>query len=321
LRKTTNNMKKQILFLNLLLFISVFTKAQQDPQFSQNMFTHLLTNPGYAGSNDNITVYALNRTQWTGFEGSPMVTTLNMDAAINPFNVPLGIGLSLQNDELGFNKDLQLNISVAYKQPLGDGNLGIGVKWGVANTSISTEGAEWITPVDPVENDIAIPVNGTEDMSMMDFGFGIFYKTQDLYLGISSTHINQAEFTLDQSKTRLTRHYYVTAGYNLPFNNPLFEFKPGLIVQSDGKNSQLGFHGLIEYNKKIWGGVSLRTDYAITGIFGVELFKWVKVSYSYDFVVSDLMEYNDGSHEIMMGFSFDVKKDKTPERYKSIRFL
>lgn len=314
-------MKKRTFFITILVIVPVLLKAQQDPQFSQNMFTQLLINPGYAGSEDKICVYALNRTQWTGFEGSPMITVLNMDAAINPFNIPLGVGLSLQNDELGFNKDFQLNVSLAYKQPLGNGNLGIGVKWGVANTSISTEGSEWITPVDPVENDIAIPVNGSEDMSLLDFGFGIFYKTQDLYLGISSTHINQAELNLDQSSTYLTRHYYITAGYNLPLNNPLFEFNPGLIVQSDGKNSQLGVHGLVTYNKKIWGGVSLRTDYAITGIFGVELFKWVKVSYSYDFVVSDLMGYNDGSHEIMMGFCFDVRKDKTPEKYKSIRFL
>ncbi len=80
-------------------------------------------------------------------------------------------------------------------------------------------------------------------------------------------------------------------------------------------------NALIEYNKKIWGGVSLRTDNAISGILGAELFKWVKVSYSYDFVVSDMMGHNNGTHEIMMGFCLDVKKDKTPEKYKSIRFL
>ena len=34
-----------------------------------------------------------------------------------------------------------------------------------------------------------------------------------------------------------------------------------------------------------------------------------------------MMEYNDGTHELMMGFCLDVKKDKTPEKYKSIRFL
>ncbi|MFC2104983.1 type IX secretion system membrane protein PorP/SprF, partial [Bacteroidota bacterium] len=84
---------------------------------------------------------------------------------------------------------------------------------------------------------------------------------------------------------------------------------------------QLAVNALIEYNKKIWGGVSLRTDNAISGIFGLELFKWVKVSYSYDFIVSDLIEYNKGTHEIMMGFCLDVKKDKSPEKYKSIRFL
>jgi len=53
----------------------------------------------------------------------------------------------------------------------------------------------------------------------------------------------------------------------------------------------------------------------------MELVNWVKISYSYDFLVSDMIGYNSGTHEIMMGFCIDVKKDKTPEKYKSIRFL
>ncbi len=305
---------------------TVLLKAQQESQFSQVAYTQLLTNPGYAGSDGKICAYALQRSQWTGFgDGAPSVTVFNVDAAIkNRF----GLGISLENDELGFDKNFKLNLSIAYKASLGNGNLGIGVKWGVANSAVDLGDSQWITPDVEANNDVAIPIDGSNDFNLLDFGFGLFYKTEDLYLGISSTHLLESEFEFNSNedgssttKVALKRHYYITAGYNLAFANPLLEFKPNIFVRSDGTNSQLAVTGLIEYNKKIWGGVSLRTDKAITGIFGMELFKWVKVSYSYDFVVSELMGYNDGTHEIMMGFCLDVKKDKTPEKYKSIRFL
>lgn len=296
--------------------VSALLKGQQDPQFSQTMYTQLLINPGYAGSEDKICAYALQRMQWTEFDGAPSVTVFNIDAAIkNRF----GLGLSLENDELGFDKNFKVNISIAYKQTVGKGKLGIGVKWGVANSAID---AVWEAP-DGTDGatDPAIPLANSEAMTFLDFGFGLYYKTQDLYLGISSTHLNEPEFEYEKGTPVLKRHYYITAGYNLPFANPLLEFQPAVFVQSDGTNSQLALNAIIAYNKKMWGGVSLRTDNAITGILGAELFKWVKISYSYDFVVSDLIGYNNGSHEIMMGFCLDVKKDKTPEKYKSIRFL
>lgn len=318
-------MKKHIFLFSLFIITTVLLKAQQESQFSQVAYTQLLTNPGYAGSNDKICAYALQRSQWTGFgDGAPSVMVFNVDAAIKK---RFGVGISIENDELGFDKNFKINLSLAYKVNLRKGVLGIGIKWGVANSSIDA-GGSWITPDVEANNDVAIPVDGSNDYDLLDFGFGLFYKTENLYLGISSTHLLESEFEFlsneagtTTANVALKRHYYITAGYNLALTNPLLEFKPNIFVISDGTNSQLSLTGLIEYNKKLWGGVSLRTDKAITGIFGMELFKWVKISYSYDFVVSELMGYNNGTHEIMMGFCLDVKKDKTPEKYKSIRFL
>ena len=45
--------------------------AQQDPQFSHNMFTKLSVNPGVAGANEAICATLLYRNQWTGFGGEP----------------------------------------------------------------------------------------------------------------------------------------------------------------------------------------------------------------------------------------------------------
>jgi hypothetical protein len=54
-------MKKRVLFVTILLMVSVFLKAQQDPQFSQYMFTQLSINPGFAGSDDKINFFAIKQ--------------------------------------------------------------------------------------------------------------------------------------------------------------------------------------------------------------------------------------------------------------------
>ena len=72
-------MKKHIFLLSFFLLSTVLLNAQQESQFSQVAYTQLLTNPGYAGSEGKICAYALQRSQWTGFDGAPTVTVFNLD--------------------------------------------------------------------------------------------------------------------------------------------------------------------------------------------------------------------------------------------------
>ena len=58
---------KKIIILILALFSSDIVSAQQDPQFSQNMFNKLANNPGFAGSRGLIATSILHRSQWMGF--------------------------------------------------------------------------------------------------------------------------------------------------------------------------------------------------------------------------------------------------------------
>lgn len=313
--------KKKYIYIYILFLLPVYSFAQQDPQFSQNMFTQMSYNPGYVGSEDKICVAALSRQQWVGFgDGIPKTSVFNFDAAISPFGISSGVGLSFMKDEYGFNENYGINIAYAYKLQIGNGSLGIGVNGGIINKALD---AEWYVPDSEFHtnpnSDPAIP--GNESAMVFDMGIGLFYSTQDLYVGFSSTHITEPEFEYEKGTPSLKRHYYISGGYNIALANPLFEIKPSLFVQSDGASTQMSINSLLVYNNKLWGGVSLRTDNSIIAMAGIELFNWVKVGYSYDIVTSEMSSYNDGSHEIMVGFSFDVKTDKSPKKYKSIRFL
>ena len=119
----------------------------------------------------------------------------------------------------------------------------------------------------------------------------------------------------------LDRSFYIHTGYNFQLANPLFEIKPSIFIKSNGQGSQFDFNAILAYNKRFWGGVSYRPGDAIVGIFGLELFNGVRIGYSYDFIVSKISKYSSGTHELTVGYCFDLSLDKTPQRYKSIRFL
>lgn len=293
--------------------------AQQDPEFSQNSSTIGFYNPGSAGSMDRICLTAVHREQWVGFTGAPTTSFFNVNGAFNFFGADHGIGLSILNDRYGFNSDLSLFASYAYRFDLGNGKLGIGTSLGILNKALSPE---WNIPegLGDVQGDPSIPKNN-ESRVAFDIGLGAFYRSDQIFFGISATHLNQARIRYEDATPYMVRHYYATAGYILQLINPLYEIMPSFVLKTDGNANQLYLNTLLRYNKKIWGGVSYRAGDAIVGLFGIELFNEVRITYSYDFVTSRIGKYSDGSHEFSIGYCFDLSLDKTPQKYKSVRFL
>ena len=300
--------------------LSASLLGQQDPKFSQNMFLIPVYNPGAVGSTNKICLGAAFRNQWTGLPNAPVVTTFTAHMPVNFLGRTHGVGINMMNDNLGFNNDFQISASYAFRMDLGSGSLGIGANLGLANQSLSPSwnGADVITP----DSDDAIPKNGGSVFGF-DMGLGVFYNTDNLYVGASTTHLNQTSFDYPEevAETRLIRHYYLVAGYTIQLNNPMFEIMPSLMLQSDARSNHIYVNTNVRYNKRFWGGVSYSVGGALTALFGVELMNGIKIGYSYDFELSPLMKYNSGSHEITVRYCFDLSTDKSPQKYKSIRFL
>jgi len=313
-------MMKRLLAIVIFGLISLNLLAQQDPKFSQNMFLAPYYNPGAVGSSDKICLAAAFRNQWTGLPDAPVTTIFNANMPVNFLGRKHGIGLNLMNDNLAFNNDFLFSASYAFKVDMGTGSLGIGVNLGLANQSLTPtwNGADIITP----DSDDAIPKNGGSVFGF-DMGLGVYYNTDNLYVGVSTSHLNQTSFDYpeDIAETKLIRHYYLMAGYNIQLANPMFEILPSLMVQTDGRSNHLYLNTNLRYNKRFWGGVSYSVGGALSALFGIELMNGIKIGYSYDFELSPLLKYNSGSHEITVRYCFDLSVDKSPQKYKSIRFL
>ena len=177
---------KRILIL-VLAFLSVgIVSAQQVPQFSQNMFNKLANNPGFAGSRGGVATSVLHRSQYMGFgEGGSAISTQNfsVDAEL-PFLYG-GIGLNVVQDKIAEFSNLGIQASYAYRTELGLGQIGMGMSVGVYQNGLDGAKLKEAQSGDP-----SIP-GGIVKGSSLDIGAGIYYNTQDVYIGLSSAHMTE----------------------------------------------------------------------------------------------------------------------------------
>jgi len=165
--------------------------------------------------------------------------------------------------------------------------------------------------------DPAIPTGDVKGSSL-DIGAGVYYNTQDVYIGLSSAHMTEPtiEWT-DGQDFGLTRHYFLIAGYYHELN-PLLSLNPSMYLKSDGATSQLDINTNLIYNKKMWGGVSYRLDEGVSLLAGMNVNEDLRFGLAYDVTIMNAMS---NSLEVMLGYNFKIKTNKAVSKYKNPRFL
>ena len=315
----------------LVLGITCLTGfAQQDPQFTQFMYAKLFTNPAYAGTSGAICANLIGRAQWTGFPGAPNTYLLCLDGSVTNH---IGVGLSVVDDQLGFDKTLGVKLSGAYMIPVmsGLGKLSFGLELGIQNKTISGNS---IAPDGSSTSsgnitDAAIPPSFSS--TNYDLGFGIYFShLNGTYFGLSSTHLpDQGESLSSKNyKFDVARHYYVTAGTVLALGSSNFDLRPNLLVKSDAKVTTFDVNVNVLWNKMFWLGVSYRMQDAIAPMLGFQksmgppatALTW-KIGYSYDVTTSEIKNHSSGSHEIFLGVCKKLDKEPKPESWEDVRFF
>jgi len=304
---------KKIIILILAVISVITVSAQQDPQFTQNMFNKLANNPGFAGSRGVIATSILHRSQWMGFsDDGAAVSTQNfsVDAEL-PFLYG-GVGLNVVKDNIAEFSNLGLQASYAYRTELGVGQIGMGMSVGMYQSGLNGGALRSAQSGDP-----AIPTGDVKGSSL-DIGAGVYYNTQDVYIGLSSAHMTEPtiEWT-DGQDFGLTRHYFLIAGYYHELN-PLLSLNPSMYLKSDGATSQLDINTNLIYNKKMWGGVSYRLDEGVSLLAGMNVNEDLRFGLAYDVTIMNAMS---NSLEVMLGYNFKIKTNKAVSKYKNPRFL
>ncbi len=319
---------KKLLVSTAFLFAGFVASAQQDAQFTQNMFNKLSVNPGSAGHNGGFCGTLLTRSQWMGFDGRPQTHLFSGDARFSKH----GVGLTVFQDKLGIESSLIAKAAYSYHLPLGPGELGIGLEVGMVNKSFGDE----FVAIDDFTQDPSIPNASTSAISF-DAGLGIYYEIKKkMYVGISTLHLPQSELkdvadgggegALNYASSR---HYYIMAGYDWDMSGGAEKWvlKPSILAKTDAASTQLDINTLVLYNNLVWGGVSYRVQDAVAVLAGIDFTKinpalqGLKLGVSYDVTTSAVGDHSSGSLEFMLKYCMNIVKPPKREVYHSVRFL
>ncbi len=309
-------MKKILTVLFLIIGIQQ-VKAQQDILVSQYMFNPLLLNPAYAGSKDYMMATLLYRKQWVNFKGAPetQVATLHGPLGLSSF----GWGVTLSHDHIGVTDRTDAYLSGAYHLKLNNKlKLGVGIKAGGDFYSYKNTDLKYWDPADQVFD--ADKKSGFQP----NLGAGAYLYGEKFYVGLSvPTLINydpSGSLTIDNADLvpHQVRHYFATAGTVFPLGSDDIIAKPSVLVKYvPNAPVEADFNLNVLFSNLIWVGASYRTGDSFVALLELQLSRQWRVGYSYDFTLTDIKDYSNGSHEIMIGYDFgyDIMKVKTPRYF------
>lgn len=301
-------MKIKIFIIAALCSLSTF--AQQEPQYTQFQYNQGIVNPAYMINEPGLVrVGTLYRSQWVGLEGAP--TTANVFANI-PLNERVEIGVNYVNDQIG-NVLTQntFNANFAYRINVGEStNLAFGLKLGVDNLSLDFTNQG-------LDSDSTFT---NEQKTSIDVGAGLFLFGEDFYLGLSSPSVVPYEIESGTSDIlfKRTPTAYLMGGYVFDVSSDV-KIKPSTVVKwinGAPLTFDLSLNAL--YAERFELGVSYRHQDAVAALAGFQITDDLRLGYSYDFNISDLNSFNNGSHEVSLIYTFDLLG--LSKRYISPRF-
>jgi len=295
---------KKLLFLLIICITPVMSHSQQLPQFTQYMYNTISINPAYAGTRERLNIALLNRNQWIGVNGAPVTQTITADMSIPNSN--LGIGLSIINDKLGYERSSFIYSDLSYTIYMNkDYRLTFGFKAGVSKYGL-----------DP---DLLMDPSAIGDQYLdnifnkwkPNFGAGIYYRSDDWFVSFSSPRILSYNNKTDIEYAAIERvSYYFNGGYMLNFNHHL-KFKPTFLLKyTNGAPVSVDLTGNFLINEKLWLGLAYRVGDALGGLVSLDATDNLKFGYAYEFATTALNPYTSGSHEIFIIYKFDYPRSE-----------
>tara|TARA_R110002124_G_scaffold120895_7_gene279154 strand:+ start:65950 stop:66942 length:993 start_codon:yes stop_codon:yes gene_type:complete len=302
-KKNNYIMMKHIYLVILFLGFTLTQElaAQQDPQYTQYMYNMNVVNPAYAGSKESLSITALYRNQWSGFDDAPVTFTFS---AHSPVGEKVGLGLSAIKDELGPVSETNVYADFSYTLQLGaTTNLALGVKAGATFHDVGLIDLQLQDPTDPF---FSQDINNTYP----NVGAGAFLYGDNFYLGFSVPNLLNSVH-LDENGIKYgseTNHYFGTAGYVFQVSDNM-KLKPSVMVKS-AFDAPLSFDANLNalFFEKFELGASYRLDDSFSGLVGFQIAPFLRVGYAYDSVTSEIKSVANSSHEVILTFDLFFKK-------------
>lgn len=284
--------------------------SQQDVQFTQYMYNMSSINPAYSGSHGTLSICVMGRSQWSGLMGAPRTISVSANA---PIRENMGLGVTIIADQIGPVKEENVYADYSYTIKTSDiGKLAFGLKAGATFQHIDFYSISLPEGEDPIFD--------RENLNEVypNFGAGMFYYTDNFYLGLSmpnfieTRHFEKSDGHISGASEKM--HFYLSSGYVFDLKDD-FRMRPSLMVRgTTGAPLSIDFTVNVLYHDKFELGFGWRVNESVSGILNFVIAKDLRLGYAYDHVLANYGRYNSGAHEVFLLYDLvvRVKNSRSP---------
>ena len=116
-------------------------------------------------------------------------------------------------------------------------------------------------------------------------------------------------------------HYFFTGGYVFDLSQSV-RFKPAFMTKAvTGAPLSMDLTANFLFNERFELGAGYRVDDSVSGLAAFSITPNFRIGYSYDYTLTNLGDFNSGSHEIFLLFDLDTSNLKSKGYEKSPRFF
>jgi len=296
---------KKVLYI-LFLLVTSSSYAQQEALYSQYAYNQYAINCAYAGSRSSFSGVALHRSQWVGIEGAPSVQSFTIHSPLN--KTSLAYGLNVSRETLGPLTNSAINFSLGYHLAFKKSKLSFAMRVGAYQSILNRNLLTYKNSTD------VFNVGGTERTIVPNFDFGTYYYSNKFFAGIAINHITNESLNFEvfpeNNNVSLGTHLYFHSGYVFDLKKSV-KFKPTVLLKlTEGTLPNIDIAANFMFYEKFWLGLSVRNVSSINFLSEWNITDFFRIGYAFDFSINELADYTSGSHEIFIGFDFNLKNSR-----------
>lgn len=304
-------MKKIILFVISLSFISLTAFAQEQSAFTHYHINPVLINPAAAGFSGNQQVFLHARNQWAGFPGAPKTYALSYDG---PFGKTFGLGATIYSENISHINQFRAAVNYAFRYELDKLKIGFGFSTEFSQMKLDNavlDGSNY------VPGDINVE-DGLDGINNFDASLGFYgmYNNQTFF-GIAFPNIIMAR--LDGNPTSSNDEpegfYLFNIGHRFRSEQYGFTLEPSLLLRRARNvpfQADINLKGYFLEDKLI-GGLSYRGgSRGALGILVGSKFTNFAFHYGFDVSFQKFQQYSNGAHEVTISFTIPKRVEKAP---------
>jgi type IX secretion system PorP/SprF family membrane protein len=310
---------KGFVFIALMLLLSTTQQVKgQDPEFSQFYANPLYLNPAFTGTSEYQRVVANYRNQWPK-QGNTYVTyNFTYDKFVSSIRSGIGVKLMYDRELNGVVNSINTSFLYSYHIMANDRLFfTMALEAGFIYKRFNTSGLIFPGMIDQgtgaITGTYPLPFEDGQKI-FPDFSFGMVGQQDNVYFGFAIHHLTQPDQSIIEGDQvgRLPLKLTIHAGakgheFHRGLYSRGFTLSPNLIYQQQGAFKQINA-GI--YMKEDWfafglwyrNNLSVRPD-ALIAMVGIQKEKF-QFGYSFDFSLSNIAAYSNGSHEISLTFFF-----------------